>query len=603
MRSLPALALLLLTLGCRAPAATVHPARVAPPPPAGLDRLLSLVPTGSQYMIARDATVLIDYIEEGMRFVDGPLATLRTGPLAQRVELHGLDGALVALEAQLGSVKSAIDGSGVRLQQGAAIALHPSGSTYFIYSAPDPSALPAMVDAMGVSDLSGLRCKAITSTPGFNVCADSPEALDAYAPTGDPQPLRNDLSGHAPGMSLDEANFIVHLKPGTQDELYMVVSTPPGRMTMALHAPGNPDLADLGHRVQPGPSPLLARAQEGAGFLWVRVNPTLLRKEAGVDGSNPERRAIREAITGEMLMAGLGDPGALILQLGVSDVAPFDRLLDRGFGSIEQSMPTQIPALPGATLVLEQVYVGHRRPTTQAIHVEIANMMMADTITRSTGLHPDAWLFATQDAVTLAVGPDPSEAGALVEASTATERPVLASFAPALTKALAREEVSMIMHLPLDVLQGRVLRDLVRTALGRDPLAHAQVLALAGLLAPFSSMTMWVTVLETRPFIYLEVQSVGNRATAEGRAALDAAHAVADGGDPAEIFGRLATAHAGSPMASSYEIRAGRSDATTLARSGGGAVIAGALLMLGAKQWDLGMLTQAPPQATTLTHR
>jgi hypothetical protein len=135
--------------------------------------------------------------------------------------------------------------------------------------------------------------------------------------------------------------------------------------------------------------------------------------------------------------------------------------------------------------------------------------------------------------------------------------------------------------LPVDFLQGAPLRKLIDAALKDVPDAKpATVNAALSFLAPLSSATAWIAqpAGAKTPIVHIAVQGIGNRATDEGKAALEAARKVAAGGDPAAEFGTLASSYGSSPMAFAYHTRAGDQGPGSLVGSGVGALmIAGAI--------------------------
>lgn len=576
MRAGSALLLLSMVLACRPAARPVEPTAPAPTPPAPshVDRLLALVPAGAELMIARDASVVLGYIEESVRFFDGPLATLGRGPLADQEQLRAAQATFAKLTA-VAAASATLADAGIRLEDGAVLARYPSGTSYIIFAADDPQALVKVGEATGARSMTRLRCRGIDRAPGFNVCADSQPELDRYVPSRDPRPFRADLGAHLPGVSLDDANLLAHI--ATPSETYMAADTTPGRATMAIATPGNPSLADLRKTVQPGPELLLSRVQPGAGFTWARMNPAAFN-----DPSDPSVASL----TGEMLVAGSTDPAAVMLLLGIRDASAVEPLLDPLQGIIAEAVATELPVLPGVEWSIETTEIGRGGRRARAIHLAMNDSMLAQMLVRYTGLHPDAWIYAAEGAVVAAVGPDRDHGGELLAASTTSSADVLRSLPPELVASLERQEVGVIMHVPLDFLQSAPLRDLVVAALSvpDSVVPGEQLLAAASLWAPFSSITMWFTQHGDASVMHIAVQAIGTRATEEGRAALDAAHAVVEGGDPVELFGRLATLHAGSPMASAYAIRASPRGTELLPKSGVGALVAGAVVLLGVLQ-------------------
>lgn len=546
----------------------------------GLDLMLELVPADAEFMIARDATVVAEYVEEATRFLDGPLAALKSGPFAEEGgrDLQEADQKLQEVRTKTDAVKLALESSGIDLKEGAVLAKVKGSEWLFIFKAADPNALVAVGKAMGESDMDDLKCKAIEDVPGYNVCADDQKNLDGYTRSADAAPLRTVLADHLPGVDLDAANLVAHIEPGSSDEVYMAVSTIPGQIYMALNMPGNSDMADVKKNIQAGEAKTLAAVQPGAGFIWAHVNPEMLAASMRESSSgNPMAESVAKSMTGEFVLAGSVDPGGLILQAGTTDTAALETMMTTTFGALKDGLPKEIPELPAAKLTFEQLPVEGGGKTAQAVHMGVTGLSEADVLKSYTGLHLDGWMFAANDAFTMAVGPDKDSVGKLLDVSSAggPSTATLDTLPPQLAEGLGRNEVGMIVHMPMDFLHGAQLHGLARSALKDLPMVPAdQIVALAGLFAPLSSGTMWIAYSGENTVVHMAVQGIGNRATEEGRAALDAAHTVADGGDPAVAFASLASAYAGSPMAWAYKTRAGTDGPGYMVGSGVGAALA-----------------------------
>ncbi len=546
----------------------------------GLDLMLELVPEGAEFMIARDATVVAEYVEEATRFLDGPLAVLKTGPFAGEggPELAEADQKLQEVRTKTDAVKLALESSGIDLKEGAVLAKVKGGDWMFIFKAADPNALVAVGKALGESDVDDLKCKAIEDAPGYNVCADAQKDVDAYKGKSDSAAARTALAAHLPGVDLDASNLVAHLEPGSTDEVFMAVSTIPGQIYMAVNMPADDGMKEMQKNLQPGPAKTLAQVQPGAGFVWARVSPTVLASSIrDSQPGNPMAESVAKGLTGEFVLAGSVKPGGLILQAGSNDTAGLETVLTTSFEPLKGLVPTSVPELPDAKVAFELVPVEGGGKTAQAWHLGLSGVAEADVLKSYTGLHLDAWMFAANDAFTVAIGPDAASIGKLLDVgegggpSTAT----LDALPSQLSASLGRDEVSMIVHMPMDFLHGAQLHSLARSALKDLPEVPVdQVVALAGLFAPLSSGTMWVATSGGTPVVHVAVQGIGNRATEEGRAALDAAHTVADGGDPAVAFASLASAYASSPMAWAYKTRAGTDGPGYMIGSGVGAVLA-----------------------------
>ncbi|MEM7154357.1 MAG: hypothetical protein AAF799_16035 [Myxococcota bacterium] len=545
----------------------------------GLDLMLKFVPKGSDFMIARDATVVADYVAEGTRFLDGPLEKLKTGPFAEERDLKEAEDAFDEVKLHTDKVVAALEGSGIDLAEGAAIIKGKGGKDFLIFHASDPNALIELGKNTGEDEIAKLKCKAIEDVPGFNVCADSQSHVDGFKADGDPAALRKDMEENLPGVTLDDANLVASFEDDdkSKGQMYMAVSTIPGQIHMAVTSAGDRDLNEAMDKMQPGPAKTLAQVQPGAGFIWARVDPKELAKEAKDAKGTPAEGALK-ALTGEFVLAGSVDPGGLILQMGTSDTAVFEGLIGLGFTLGKDSVPPEIPDVPGAKLLFEQVPIEGGGKTAQALHLGVTGRPEADILKSYTGVHLDGWVFAANDVVTVAVGPDTANVGKLLDVTAGgPSSATLDTLPPQLAEGLRREEVGMVMHLPMDFLHGEQMHTLVRSALKDVPEASPEhVLALTSLAAPLSSTTMWIAAPGGKPVVHLAVQGIGNLATDEGRAALDAAHTVADGGNPKDAFSSLASTYASSPMAWAYKTRAGTEGPGYMVGSGIGAVLAAA---------------------------
>ncbi|MCA9710092.1 MAG: hypothetical protein KDK70_29910, partial [Myxococcales bacterium] len=405
----------------------------------GLDLMLTLVPEGAEFMIARDATVVADYVEEATRFLDGPMATLDKGPFSSERELAEAKQGFEEVKAKTALIKAALDSSGIDLKQGAAIVKDTkSDQSFIVFNAPDPNALVAVGKATGESDLNDLKCKAIEKAPGFNVCGDEQAAVDAYAPVDDPAPLRAKLGENLPGVNLDDANLVGHVDEGKSDEVYMAVSTIPGQVYLAVTMPQNKDMVELEEGMEPGPASTLAQVQPGSGFVWARVNKALL-DEPLRDLKGTPAEPMGKSLTGEFVLAGSVDPGGVIMQMGTTDTPGVEGVLSMGFEMGKGIVPKEIPEVPGSKVVFEQLDLEGGSNKAKAVHFGVTGIPEADVLKSYTGLHLDGWAFAANDVFTLAVGPDKDNVGKLLDVTAGgPSADTLASLPPQLAEGLGR---------------------------------------------------------------------------------------------------------------------------------------------------------------------
>jgi hypothetical protein len=202
-------------------------------------------------------------------------------------------------------------------------------------------------------------------------------------------------------------------------------------------------------------------------------------------------------------------------------------------------------------------------------------------------LHADGWAFAAGNALTVAVGPNQVDVGKLMHPEgKGPSADMLASLPEPLARGLQAKQVSFAIHMPLDFLQGAHFHKAVRALLKSVPDAPVDgVLAAASVLSPISSASVWLEQpAGAEPVMHAAIQAIGNRATNEGKAALDAAHAITEGTDPELAFKPLASKYSNSAMAFAYITRAGTEGPGSLVGSGvGPAIILGALAYVGTR--------------------
>src|SRR5690606_16950245 len=122
--------------------AALAPPPVAAAPMTGLDDLLALVPTGDIKGVAvvRDASVFLDYIDEGTNFLAGPLGRLgqAAATVPELAELSSVAAFYPMIKGQYDAAKTTIAASGVNLDKGIVFAEGASGNGVIIYSGTQP---------------------------------------------------------------------------------------------------------------------------------------------------------------------------------------------------------------------------------------------------------------------------------------------------------------------------------------------------------------------------------------------------------------------------------------------------------------------------------
>lgn len=571
----------------------------------GLDGMLAFVPDDkAEFIIVRDASVIAEYAEEAGKFMEGPLAALGASGASD----PGLQQAKAGLDMAKGKtaeIIAAIAAAGLRPKEGGAILKLAGGKTVLVFAADNPNAIMDLAKAIDPSSAPAMKCKGIEGHTGWNACADDQATVDGYKPATDPAPVRTLLGDRLPGVDLDEANVLMNVSNDGK-QIAGAIATLPGLVHMAVAMPDGPEMAQLTATLAPGEAKTLSQVQAGAGFLWLRMNPAMITAAAGsgMGDAPPEVQNSFKSLTGEVMIAGEVDPGGVYLQAGMADTAGFAPVVDKVLAEKDKLPPT-IDGIPDAKVSYEKTQIQGGGATIDAFHVAIAGIKEADVLKAYAGINPDAWAFAHDSILTIALGPDAANVGKLIDGGGGgPHADMLAALPHQLADAFGKNEVSFAVHLPVDFLQGAPLRKVIDAALkSSTEVTPAQLDAALSFLAPLSSATAWIAQPGGKPVVHIAVQGIGNRATDEGKAALEAARKVAAGGDPSVEFGTLASTYGSSPMAFAYHARAGDQGPGSLVGSGVGALaLAGAVgyaRMQGAANptlaEDLGVKPDAPP--------
>jgi hypothetical protein len=572
----------------------------------GLDQMLAFVPDDkAEFMIVRDASVLAEYAEEGAKFIEGPLTALGADPAGLPPELASAKGEFDGVKGKMTEVITAIAASGLRPQEGGAI-IKQGNKTLVVFAADKPTAIADLAKTFGGAADDASKCKAIDGLAGWNVCGKEQADVDAYKPATDPAPVRKLLGDRLPGVDLEEANLLMHVTDDGKP-VSAAVATLPGLVHAAVAMPDGPEATQMKAVLQPGEAKTLASVQPGAGFMWIRVNPAMLTEQA-TKGMGPDVPAevvnTFKSLTGEFVAAGSVAPGGMFIQAGVSDTAGVPAVFDKVLAE-KDKLPPSIPDLKDSKVTWEKTQIQGGGATVDAFHVSVAGVKELDIVKAYAGISADFWTFAHNNTITMALGPDATSVGKLLEGGAGgASAEELASLPHQLSEALGRNEVSFAVHIPADAIQGAAMRKVIDAALKTSTdIKPAQVNAALGFLAPLSSATAWIAQPGGTPVVHIAVQGIGNRSTDEGKAALEAARKVASGGDPAVEFASLASTYGSSPMAFAYHARAGDQGPGALVGSGvGAAALGGAIaysLMSGTANPtladDLGVKPEEPP--------
>jgi outer membrane biosynthesis protein TonB len=577
------------------PEAALAPPPVAVAPMTGLDDLLALAPksTADHYegvmIVVRDASVFLDYVDEGANFLSGPVGRLSQAAASNPAfaELAQLSLGYQMGKMQYDAAKVTIQSSGVHLDKGIVIAEGADGEAIIIYSGEQADALPKLIKSIDAT-ADDLLCKAIETAAGYVACADTQASLDAYVPTGaeGAASIRADLATSLPGVDFEASNIIMDVP---EEHLHIAIETPPGLLIMSLAPPQDDEqFNEQIKALVPNQGQLLRGVQPGSGFLWASVSPQLLAAEIGSGIASdpsvpPSFKQLATQLSGEFLLAGHYQPAAVAFQVGLTDDAAWPAVateLGAVLPLLNDAVAKEVK-IPGAVWDIGAVDIKVGTETVTALHAGLSGVPEANVLAQLTGLTIDGWMFAADNSLNFALGATPEAIGHLAEAGADNEGPSdgLIAYLPAsLSTALTANQVSMIAHVPLDALHSPQSRLLITTALKNIKEVEPDlVLAFFDVMSPLSSGTTWITHTGGKIQLHMAVQAFGHRADDEGKAALAAAVAVSSGGEPAASYGALVAQYPSSPRLAAYKARSGQTQAALVA-SGVGAIVAASAL-------------------------
>jgi hypothetical protein len=427
---------------------------------------------------------------------------------------------------------------------------------------------------------------ALDGFAGWNVCAKDKASIDAYKPAEDPGAVRALVGARLEGVELDEANVIAHVVPEGDAPITIAVTTLPGLLHLAVAGPVDkePDLARMLASLERGDQKTLANVQPGAGFVWGRTKSSVLGGLAASaePDTPPEAKKVLEAMTGEFVLAGSVEPGGLVFKASLSDSSAFTPFIEWALAEYTKDGGAKpIPDIEGSKVMLERVELDQGGTKADALHLGVEGIPQADVIKAFAGIYFDGWAFASGDSLTVAAGPNRDGVAKLMSvAGDGPSADMLASLPHPLAKGLQRKDVSFVIHMPMDFLQGAHMHKIVHAGLKNVPELKPEVV-LAGLsvLSPLSSASLWLEQPASgTPVFHVAVLGIGNRATAEGKEALDAAHAITEGTDPEAAFKPLAAKYRSSAMSFAYTTRAGTEGPGSLVGSGVGPLLIGGVM-------------------------
>ncbi len=553
-----------------------------------VDDLFHFVPGGEEgmYVIIRDPTTLLGYVDQGFKTFEKPFAALAAAAADGPDELK--DAAEAHKEFSEGKTKyeqaaDKIKNSGIDFSHGFVLA-SPDGedkNMVAIYVAEKPDAFKELLSALDDDEASDFTCAEIPDS-GHMGCAKSKKALKAFKPDGDSKKHRQAAEEAMPGVNLDEANIIAHFQDDDDGPIYVAATTPPGTGIVHVGLPTQSnEVKEVIEVLKPVKGKTLRFAQPGAGFMWANVDMEAIKKKDEVASAPPPLDSVIKAANGEFFIGGNLDPSGFQMHMGVTDTSVVDTLVELG-AMTAKGIPKEIPNVPGSKVAFGRAEIDLGGDKRKGLHLSISGVKEANVLTQVMGLTLDGWFYSAKDVASVVVGMD--EAG--IKALAATEGDGLHEYTrmtlpKSLVESFDKGEVSVISHFPFDSLQGPDVRKLVDAALKNVEAVKPELVgSVLDFMAPFSSTTTWITQSDSHAVVHFAVRGIGNSKTEEGKEALAAMEKVIAGGSREEIYGALAKKYPATSHTNAYKVRAGI-ESRGLAGSGIG-LIAGAAAVGGA---------------------
>lgn len=525
--------------------------------PTELDPLLDLLPAGSgSIVVVRDVDDLLAVADATM----GPMDPAMRAFAAMAGSKQATETALV-LDGYA-RLQTAVRGPDFAMDKGIAVG-EVEGKGVVIYGSSKPDALPKLLRAMGAEgdDLPD-DCKAVEGAAGYAVCASEPETLAKYAPGHAAAAVRAKLGERLGTKEIDRANVLVHVAKDadTSKHATFAVATTPGLVHFTVGLKDAP--AELARVLGSGPSPALGLVAPGTGFYWLKLDT-----KAIADQTKDQPFMVRnvlDTLTGELVLGTMGDPAALVILAGVNDPAPAGGLIAMA-GLQADALPKTLPDGSTLDVKVETLMIGGK--DTQVLHATMKPVGSGAELFAKMGLKPEAWLFSVGGYAGVALGADKTVVEKIAAHAGGGLGPESARALPKpLAQGFVDEAVSLAMYLSVDGLQSPQVAQALETVAKEVPadelppgMTAPKVMALArSLVAPVSGLSVWMGPAKDSLVAHVAISFAGDTRTEEGKATLAAMAAVAGGGDPATLYGELATRFASSDRAIMYEARAGK---------------------------------------------
>jgi hypothetical protein len=550
-------------------ASPIDPSRYTDEPvayPMALEPLLDLVPAGEDaFVVVRDPRIALSLVETYVVRQTNLLSTV----VGQADSEMGI--AARKSLAMFDELNAKLDQGVIDTNKG--MVFLPRGGTV-IYGATDPQTLPRLLKELGF-DEAPEHCVAVDGAQGYAVCTDDASVVAQVAiPGKQGATVRQSIGDRLPGVDLDRANIVAYIDMPT-GPLATAVATTASQVHAAV-ALG--DLAQpVGEAVAAATPKTLGLVAPGATFVWGHANMGSLKAQLASQG--PPVSTVGGTLTGEVLFGGL-ESGALAMLAAVDDPSPASGLITMAAMQIEH-LPKQLDDGTKLEVKVEKLEIAGKEA--QILHAILSGSSQVAALDKL-GFAPQAFAFSAGRFAGLLLGGDADNVKRTAEfAGDGLPAELLARLPTMLARSLAAGEAAWVAHLPLDGLQApsisSLLGEALRQSAAESPMeleAEPMTAAALAALAPFSSISVWMTHPAKERVAHLVVDGAIEVGSEEGKAVSEAIAAIAGGADRAATYAALASSHPSSPRAARFAARAG-DDSTAMSAAMTVAMVTGAL--------------------------
>lgn len=551
---------------------------VSATPAAALDPLLDLIGKDPKTWIVIRAPQ--DFIDGHAGMIHGAKDSFARVLLALSVDKArgpDADAGMRKLFVEFDVVQTALAASGLHLDKGIAVTVASDEHNVTVLAADDAESVPKLARTLSVKpDEVKTKCKLLAAAPGFVACAENDAALAAFEPAKAAASLRSAIVDQLGAESVEASNILVATQ-GDKGPISIGVRTSGGVLQTDVRTSGIEEFLEI---ESAGPAGALAVVKPGGSFMWMRLDTAALVKKAGSSAPAMATNMIA-ALSGEMLVSGLGaTPGAVLL-IGLSDPTPIQGLIPMA-ALMKDKVPKTLPDGSKLDVVVETTDDGAGGKL-QVLRMKVEPSAELAKIRDQLGLASELTAFVTDKWAAIGLGTGTAVIPEVARATAGEPSPeLLAALPTSFATDLKAHKSSMAMHYELDGLHAPGVRDQLVTALAAAVPADSTIAptdivdATFAMLAPLSSYSLWTTATTDGNVVFhLALRGFGDGESDEGKAAKQARFDVTTKAkDAATAYGALVAAYPSSPRIEAYRARAG---VTTTGAGTGAAAMAGVL--------------------------